>query len=110
MDLSQAAKELAKSLKSSPEFKELQNAKAIIDRNPTLRSHVETLERKQRELYDGNLSERQAEAKMAELQNTFRSLSQTPEISRYFMATEQFNGLVTRVYKSVSEFIDMDLR
>jgi cell fate (sporulation/competence/biofilm development) regulator YlbF (YheA/YmcA/DUF963 family) len=110
MGLSEKTRELAETIKLTKEFNELKQAKAYIDKNTSLKNEVEEFSKMQLQLYSGKLSSREVETKAAELNKTYTSMSKIPEIDRYLKATKQFNDIMTNVYKSINEYISMNLK
>ena len=110
MGLKNKASELAEALKATVEFAELKQAKAVIDRNRSLKSEVEGLKRKQTALYSGRISAKEAESRMAELDKAFKQLSGVPEFSRYMETSGKFNQLLNDTFREINESIEAGLR
>lgn len=110
MGLKNKAAELAEALKATVEFDELKQSKAVIERNRSLKSEVEDLKRKQTALYSGRISAKEAESRLAELDNAFRQLSHVPEFNRYMETSEKFNVLLNDTFRQISESIEAGLK
>lgn len=110
MGLYEKARELAASVKATREFAELKRAKADIDRNRELKREVDTFVKRQTEIFTSNKSQREVEAKVAELNKKFQSLSKIPEVTRFLNAGKEFNNMMARAYKMINESIDAELK
>ena len=109
MSPNEKAAELGKSIISTKEFAELRQAKQSIDRNRELKRELDQLFEKQREVYS-KVSSRDRESGASEVNKRFSALSKHPEVNVYLKASEQFNELLARTYKTIGDYIDSGLK
>lgn len=57
-----------------------------------------------------NMSANMIEAKVSELNRQFGSLSRITEVDRFLKASKAFNDMMVKVYKTVNEAVEADLR
>lgn len=110
MGMKEKARDLMEEVRSTKEFAELKQAKSVIDKNKALKSQVEEFNKQQMLLYSGKLSAKEAEAKVAELNKKFGDISKIPEVDRFLKASKQFNEVMSKVYKSMNDSIDAELK
>jgi cell fate (sporulation/competence/biofilm development) regulator YlbF (YheA/YmcA/DUF963 family) len=97
-------------IKSTREFSELIQAKSNIEKNPSLKNEVYEFNRKLGEIYSSNMSANMIETKVSELNKQFGSLSRILEVDRFLKASKAFNDMMAKVYKTVNEAIEADLK
>lgn len=110
MGINEKAMEFANIIKRTGEFAELMQAKTVIERNRALRNEVDQFNKQQLAVYSGKLSVKEAEARIAELNNKFGNLSKIPEVDSFLKASKRFNDMMVKVYKIMNESIETDLK
>lgn len=110
MSLNEKAKELAGLIMKTSEFNELKQSKNNVDKNNELKSKLEDFNKRQSSLINSKTPVKDAEAKVAELNKMFESLSKVPEMSKLLRAEKSFNDLVSKVYKNINEAIQAGLK
>jgi cell fate (sporulation/competence/biofilm development) regulator YlbF (YheA/YmcA/DUF963 family) len=110
MNISSKAKELAGLISASGEFRELMQAKRIIDSRKELKQKIESYKSKEMEIRTGRHSSDEYRLKEAELSNAFNSLSSIPEISRFLKAEKSMNNMLQGVYRVIEETLVLELK
>ena len=110
MGLNDKAKEFIDSVKATPEFAELRQSRSVIEKNRVLKNRVDDFSKHQMELYASKISPREVEARMAELNKKFEDLSKIPEVDKFLKASKQFNDMMSKVYKSMNDSLEAELK
>lgn len=97
-------------IKSTREFNELVHAKNYIEKNSSLKNEVFEFNRRLAHIYSSNNSMNVIESKVNELNRQFGSLSKIPEVSRFLKASKSFNDMMIKVYKSMNDSIETELK
>lgn len=110
MSLNQKAKELTDEIKSTVEFLELKQAKALIEKDKSLKRELEGFNRKQEELYSSKITETEFKTRVEELNKKLSELSGIREVDIYLKASKRFNDMMAKVYKYINESIEADVK
>ena len=110
MRLDDKAIELVNVIKATAEFAELKQAKAAIDKNKALKSELEEFDKKQHQLLEMKIPAKEAEARTAELNKKFGSLSKIPEVEKYLDASRQVGNMLSKLYKIINDSIESELK
>jgi len=110
MGLYEGTRDFVNAIKSTREFSELVQAKNYIERNSSLKNEVSEFNRRLADIYSSNKSTNVIETKVAELNRQFGSLSKIPEVDRFLKASKAFNDMMNKVYKSMNDSIEAELK
>ena len=110
MGLYGKAWEFVDAIKDTKEFKELLQAKSHIEQNSSLKSQVREFNKRLSSIYSSNNSAKVIESKASELNKQFENLSKIPEVQRFLKASKEFNTMMIKVYKTMNESVEEELR
>lgn len=110
MGLYDAARDFINNMKSTREYAELLDSKTNIERNLSLKNEVIEFNKRLGEIYSSNKSADVIELRIKELNKQFGSLSRLPEVDRFLKASKVFNDMMFKVYKTMNDSIEADLR
>lgn len=110
MGLSEKAMELAAELKKTPDFAELKQAKAAIDKFPSIRQELEVFNKRQTALYSSKMTASEVAIGLEQLGKKHEELSRVPEIGRYLKASKAFNTRLASVLGEVNAAIEQGLK
>lgn len=110
MGFNDAARDFINSMKSTREYIELLQTKTNIERNLSIKNEVIEFNKRLGEIYSSNKSADIKELRLKELNKQFGSLSQLPEVDRFLKASKAFNDMMVKVYKTMNDSIEADLR
>ena len=110
MVLYDGAQGFISSVKQTKEFNELVQAKNYIEKKPVLKNEVLEFNKRLATIYSSNKSTNVIEAKVTELNKQFGSLSKNPEVDRFIKASKTFNDMMVKVYKSINDSIESELK
>jgi len=108
--LNDKVKELLSLVKETAEYKDLKQARAVIDKNSTLKNELEAFNKRQTELYSSRMSSKEAEVVISELNKKYGYLSKNPEVEKFLKSLKQFNEMMGKIYKSMGDLIEADLK
>lgn len=106
MDINDAIGRLTQALTNTKEFIELKQARAVINSSQKSVEVLEKLQKKQELIYNGSVSQDKLPQYMKEVDSDYRTLSQIPEIGRYFTASEDFSRLITNVFNEINSSVE----
>lgn len=109
MSIHSGISSLINEIKSTKEYKELKLAKKNIDKYKDLKNSLETLQRKQMNLYKLKKSPKEMEEEAKKISRQFQSLSKNPEISKMVKAGENFTKIMNEVYQEISKQLYLEL-
>ncbi len=110
MVLYDGVQDFISSVKQTKEFNELVQEKNYIEKKPLLKNEVLEFNKKLAAIYSSNKSTNVIEAKVTELNKQFGSLSKNPEVDRFIKASKSFNDMMVKVYKSINDSIESELK
>lgn len=110
MSINRGVKVLIDEIKSTMEFKKLKEAKLNLNKYKDLKRELETLQRRQMELFKTRKEPQEIEKQANELNQEFQRLTKNPEVLRLVRAGEEFNRMMSRVYQSIGEMLDSELQ
>jgi cell fate (sporulation/competence/biofilm development) regulator YlbF (YheA/YmcA/DUF963 family) len=110
MRINDSAKDFVSAVKSTKEYTEFLQAKGNIEKNSSLKNQLYDFNTKLEEIYSSSKSPSMAETKVSELNRQFSGFFKTPEVDRFLKASTAFNEMMMKVYKSINESIDADLK
>lgn len=110
MGLYDAARDFINNMKSTREYTELLDSKTNIERNLSLKNEVIEFNKRLGEIYSSNKSADVIELRIKELNKQFGSLSRLPEVDRFLKASKAFNDMMFKIYKTMNDSIEADLR
>lgn len=99
------AHELAEMVRQTREYKEVQRAKALINRRPKLASELKKYQDAQRKLNRQRVSKEEMDKRVKALQEDFDKLNKHNETRQYMQSMMRLNeriyGIVEKVYESL---------
>lgn len=110
MGLYDSASNFVNAIKSTREFNELIQSINIIEKNSSLKSGVNEFNRKFKEICSSTRSVSEIEAKVTELKRQNAGLFKIAEVERYIKASKTFDDMMLKVYKSIGESLEADLK
>lgn len=110
MSINDKVKELTSEITGTKEYSELKQAKTVIDKSKDLRSKIGEFKKKEESLYKEKLSAGEAQKRAAELNRVFENLTAIPEVKRFVKAEKEFNDLMQRVFKTISDSLESTLK
>lgn len=110
MGLYDSARDFVNAIKSTREYNELLQSKGYIEKNSSLKNEINAFNRKLGEIYSSSKSVNVIESKVSELNRQFGNLFKIPEVDRFLKASKVFNEMMVKVYKSMSDSIEIDLK
>lgn len=110
MNLNDKIKDFTDAVKKTREYVELKQAHSLINKNPGLKKKVEEIKKKQQEiLMQYRPGQKTLEPKILELNEEIKNILVVPEVNRYFAAGNNFNNMISKVYKTINQTIEYDL-
>lgn len=104
MNVYEEAHSLAKAIKESEEFKQFDQYRKEIDKNPQLKESVNDLMTKQMEIQTAQMMGQEVSPEaFAQLQQLSSILIQDPTAAQYLQAQVRFSMMMADVYKIISE-------
>ncbi|MGE5473288.1 MAG: YlbF family regulator [Ignavibacteriales bacterium] len=110
MNVNEGLVELAEAIKATAEYSKLKQARSIISKNPNLIKEIEELSLSQKQLYSKEMSAKEVEVRMQQLKNKFGILSKNPDMGNYLKASNDFNILISKIYKNIDEHLEKGLK
>lgn len=111
MNLTDKAKEFTNAVKQTVEYIELKQAHTLIEKNPSLKKKMDELVRRQQELMTNyRPGQQEINAKTLEVNEEFKRLSVIPEVKKYLTAGNNFNNMISKVFKTIHDSIERDLK
>lgn len=110
MSVYDKANELADALKNSREFLDFKEAKEMVEKDQKTKEMVFEFKKKQFELQTEQFSGKEPDKeKVANLHNLYNILIANKDISRYFETEYRFSQMISDVYKTLGDAVEMDL-
>lgn len=110
MNINDRVRELTSAITATKEYSELKQAKTVIDKSKDLRGKIGDFKKKEESLYKEKLSASEAQKKASELNKVFEGLTAIPEIKRFVKAEKDFNDMMQRVFKAISDSLESTLK
>ncbi len=111
MNINDKVKELAAAITKTTKYIELKQAHSLINKNPGLKKKVEEINNKQQELLlHYKPGQKELEPKILKLNEEIKSILVFPEVNRYFTAGNEFNSMISKIFKTINEAIESDLK
>lgn len=111
MSLTDKMNGFMEAVKKTREYIELKQAQSLIHQNPMLKKKVDEVIKKQRELLVQNkLEQEKLNAKILEVNDEFKKIAMIPEVNRYFAAGNNFNNMMSKIFKTINDSIQSDLK
>ncbi len=108
MSLEKSVKMLVNDIKATREYKILKQAVLDLDKYKEVKTQLDSLQKKQMQLYKSKRSQKELESEMQVLSNEYKKLSTRPEVMRMLKAGEEFNKLMGTIYLSMGKLLDSD--
>lgn len=109
MSIDKSLRMLVDDIKSSKEFRALQEAKLKLNKYKDVKKDMETLQKRQMQLYNSKRSAKELETDMNALNSEYKRLSNKPEVVNMIKAGEGFNKLMGSIYLDISKKLDGEL-
>lgn len=100
MKLNDKARELARLIKNSEEYRMMNTYKREIEKNKSLKRQLDSYLAKKDKIYS-SLKIEEATQKISKLDREYSKTFQTPLVQSYFKSTQAFNALMQQVYKTI---------
>lgn len=100
MDINQKAKELAYYIKGTKEFKTMDRYKQEIEKNKSLKKHLDTYLNKKNQIYSRYKID-DASKKISKLNKEYINFFNNPLVSNYMNSTNEFNSMMKKIYSSI---------
>lgn len=111
MNLNDKIKDFTDAVKKTREYIELKQAHSLINNNPALKKKVAEIKKKQQEiLMQYKPGQQQLAPKISALNEEIKNILVVPEVNRYFAAGNNFNNMISKVYATINEAIECDLK
>ncbi len=102
MNINNKAIEFATFIKNTDEYKNLQKCKYELDKNRNLKRQLDTYINKKNNIYSNNKIE-DASKKIATLNNEYNDFFNYPLVSKYMIASKNFNSMMENLYKLIEK-------
>lgn len=100
MDINQKAKELAYYIKGTKEFKSMNRYKEELERNKSLKRHLDTYLNKKNQIYSRYKID-EANKKVSKLDKEYINFFNDPLVTNYMNSTNEFNSMMKKVYSAI---------
>lgn len=111
MSIDIKANELARAIIESTEFKDFKQARLIIDKTPSYKNSIKSLQDKQSALQSnlayGNQANNEA---LKSIKDYYNKLAENDDIKKYLFAEKKFNSLVANTFKTINSQIQNNLK
>ncbi len=102
MDINQRAKELAYHIKGTKQFKEMNKYKNEIEKNRSLKKHLNSYLSKKNQIYSKYKID-DANKRMSKLDKEYVNFFNDPTITNYMNSTNEFNSMMKKIYSSIED-------
>lgn len=102
MSINKKTIELATCIKNTEEFRKMNENKANLDKNKTIKKKLDNYLLKKKNIYS-NFSLEEASKKISILNEEYKDFFHTPIISEYIKSTKNFNDLMENIYKTIEK-------
>lgn len=100
MDINQKAKELAYYIKGTREFKAMNRHKEELERNKSLKRHLDTYLNKKNQIYSRYKID-EANKRVSKLDKEYVNFFNDPLVTNYMNSTNEFNSMMKKIYSSI---------
>ena len=100
MDINQKAKELAYYIKGTKEFKEMNRYKDELERDKSLKKHLDAYVSKTNQIYSRYKLE-DANKKVSKLDKEYMNFFNNPLVTNYMNSTNNFNNMMKKIYSAI---------
>lgn len=100
MDINQKAKELAYYIKGTREFKTMDRYKEELEKNKSLKRHLEAYLNKKNQIYSRYKID-DANKRISKLDKEYINFFNDPLVTNYMNSTNEFNSMMKKIYSSI---------
>lgn len=100
MNINEKAKELAYYIKGTKEFKTMNRYKEELERNKSLKRHLDTYLNKKNQIYSRYKID-EANKRISKLDKEYINFFNDPLVTNYMNSTNEFNSMMKKVYSSI---------
>lgn len=100
MDINQKAKELAYYIKGTREFKTMDRYKQELEKNKSLKRHLDTYLNKKNQIYSRYKID-DANKRVSKLDKEYINFFNDPLVTNYINSTNEFNAMMKKIYSSI---------
>lgn len=100
MDINQKAKELAYYIKGTREFKTMDRYKQELEKNKSLKRHLDTYLNKKNQIYSRYKID-DANKRVSKLDKEYINFFNDPLVTNYMNSTNEFNAMMKKIYSSI---------
>ena len=100
MDINQKAKELAYYIKGTKEFKEMNRYKDELERDKSLKKHLDAYVSKKNQIYSRYKLE-DANKKVSKLDKEYMNFFNNPLVTNYMNSTNNINNMMKKNYSAI---------
>lgn len=100
MDINEKAKELAYYIKGTKEFKTMNKYKNELEKNKSLKKHLDTYLSKKNQIYSRYKID-DANKRVSKLDKEYINFFNDPLVTNYMNSTNKFNSMMKKIYSSI---------
>lgn len=100
MDINQKAKELAYYIKGTKEFKNMDKYREELERNKSLKKHLDTYLNKKNQIYSRYKID-DANKRISKLDKEYINFFSDPIVTNYMNSTNEFNSMMKKIYSEI---------
>ena len=100
MNINEKAKELAYYIKGTKEFKTMNRYKEELERNKSLKRHLDTYLCKKNQIYSRYKID-EANKRISKLDKEYINFFNDPLVTNYMNSTNEFNSMMKKIYSSI---------
>ena len=100
MDINQKAKELAYYIKGTREFKNMNKYKEDLERNKSLKRHLDAYLTKKNQIYSRYKID-EANKRVSKLDKEYINFFNDPTVNNYMNSTNEFNSMMKKIYSDI---------
>ena len=100
MNINEKAKELAYYIRGTREFKNMNKYKEELERNKSLKKHLDTYLNKKNQIYSRYKID-EANKRVSKLDKEYINFFNDPLVTNYMNSTNEFNSMMKKVYSSI---------
>lgn len=100
MNINEKSKELAYYIKSTKEFKTMNKYKEELEKNRSLKRHLDTYLSKKSQIYSRHKID-EANKRISKLDKEYMNFFNDPLVTNYMNSTNEFNSMMKKIYASI---------
>lgn len=109
MEIKKSAQAFSVAIKSTKEFNDLIQAKAVIAKNNLLKNEVIDFNKKLSTIYSSNKSQQAIKSDVEQLFKQFSTLTQNQEVKNFLKYSDLFNQMIYKTNHYINELIQKEI-